>query len=134
MAKQLFGGKVSTDEDWYEVDAFGKRSGRRFLNGEGDPNAGLPTDKMPNPMTMNATGGGMDMAGAPGAGGGAGGAAPVGTFQTSALPALKNAIQNSQPGGAGMMQMTAPGGNPQLGNRILPMQELRSALTQRRIY
>ncbi len=111
MAKVLniAGQTITTDEDWYEIDAFGKRSGRRFLNGE-DPNA--------------AAGGGA--VGGLGGGGRADGAGGPG-IQFDALAGLQKSAGGSGGGGTGMPQQNVGSpsqANPFLGQRRPPIEGL----------
>jgi hypothetical protein len=123
-----------TQED---LDAyFKRREGELGLN---KPPAPAPAPaitktKPTAPPTPPPPGG--EYGGGVGAGGGGGGGGGGGTFDQLAMPAYHSAMRGPEMmAPAPVQNLTGPSeGNPQLGNRILPMQQLKLALNPNRIY
>jgi hypothetical protein len=103
MAKNLNfkSGAVTTDEDWYEIDAWGARNGKRHFNGvEGDMGQASGSGAAP-----------------PLAGGGAGGDTP-----SSSLAGIEAATggMGLEAGGEGFGMMQPGALKPGLGRRQYP--------------
>lgn len=120
------GGGTQEDLDKY----FTRREGELGLNkppaAAAPPPKAAPKPVVPPPPPMMP----------PPGGGGGGAAGGGGMFDNMALPQLQRALQ---PGIPQMMPMPQnlsgeSEGNPELGNRILPMQQLKLALSPNRIY
>lgn len=123
MAKvfKVGGEEITTDEDWYEINAFGGRTGRRFFNGQ--PGNG------PDPQTTQTGGGAMP---------GGGGAPPLGppppsASPTSSLGGLEAAMDGgAMGGGSEQVEIPVPLSIKALGRRIMPNEGV--ALSGRKVY
>jgi hypothetical protein len=110
MAKtfDVNGKSVTTDEDWYEIDAFGKRLGPRHFN------AGQQGPAAPPPVTTAGGGGGGVVAPPPNAG--------LGTPPPS-LGGI-DAMAGGAGGAGGAIDLPTPGMMKPLGQRIRPQDSM----------
>jgi hypothetical protein len=125
MAKNLtIGGKsVTTDEDWYEINAFGKRTGARYLNGQAS-GGGAPKG---GPTTPAAGSAATRSFGPPPS------TSPVETQGgVGSGSASLDGIAALGGGSSGGLNMPTPGALKALGNRLYPQD--MGPLAGRKIY